>query len=124
MQLPQTQTTRTNANENYSHFNGTDHFYKHSFGFVYTDGVAQVAEDYKAYWFIDIILSYQGNKQVRREEFQGWKLSRIKGDSFIVICEDGNDIKVISQKIAYSDFKDDDLTFWLANKTIMLPSEY
>lgn len=119
-----TTTTRKNANDNYQQFTGTYHYYKHWLGFHYTDGVAQVAEDYGANWFIDVIASHQGNKRVKAEGFQVWKLSRLKDDEFIAVCEDGNNNKVVSQKIPFSDFRDDNLTMWLVDRVIMLPSEY
>jgi hypothetical protein len=118
------QQNRKNANDNYQQFTGSEHWYKHFLGFTYTDGVKQVAEDCGAYWFIDLIASYFTNPKVRAEGFQVWKLTRVKDDQFRAICEDGNNNKVVSQNIDFSDFKDDELTFWCVGKVIMLPSEY
>lgn len=122
--MSETKTARRNANDNYQHFNGTDHYYQYLLGYKLTDGAKQVAEDYQCYWFLDIIVSWQTNAQVRNEEFQVWKLSRNQRGSFEVRCEDGNNNLLIGQKITYSDFKDDDLTIWLQHKVIFLPSEY
>lgn len=113
-----------NANNNYQEFTGTDHYYKHLSGYQYTDGVAQIAEDYGAYWFIDLILSYQGNKKIRGEGFQVWKLERKEDSKFRATCDDGNGNIFIIQNIEYSDFRDDELTFWLVSGIILLPSEY
>lgn len=114
-----------NANTNYSEFTGTENWHKHWLpGFTYTDGVKQVAEDYGAFWFIDLIVSHQTNAKVRNNEFQVWKLSRVKDDKFIATCEDGNYNKITEQKIPFSDFKDDELTMWCVNRVILLPSEY
>lgn len=119
-----TQPARRNANDNYKNYNGSDTFHKHWLGFIYTEGVRDLAADYGAFWFIDIVASYRTHKKVRAEGFQVWKLKRVKDDQFIAICEDGNDNIVITQKISFSDFKDDDLTFWCIDGVIMLPSEY
>jgi hypothetical protein len=117
-------TARKNANDNYEQFTGTENWYKHWLGLRYTDGVKQVADDYGAYWFIDLIGSHQNDPKVRAEGFQVWKLSRVKDDKFKAVCEDGNDNKITSQDIDYSDFKDDELTFWFVDNVILLPSEY
>lgn len=93
-------------------------------GFKLTDGAKQVAEDYGCHWFIDIIVSWQCNEAVRREEFQVWKLSRQGNGKFVVRAEDGDNNWLVTQQIEYSDFKDDDLTLWCVNKVIFLPSEY
>lgn len=119
-----TTTPRKNANDNYQQCTGTDHYYNHWLGFQYTDGVAQVSEDYEAYWFIDVIASHQCHAKVRAEGFQVWKLKRTKDDKFMAICEDGNNNRVTQQAIPFSDFKDDEVTMWLVNRVIMLPSEY
>lgn len=112
------------ANDKYQQFNGTDHYYKHWLGFTYTDGVAQIAEDYGAHWFLDVIASYQCHHKVRCQLHQTWILKRVKDDTFMVTCEDGNHNKVTSQKIEFSDFKDDLLTIWMINRVMLLPSEY
>lgn len=120
----QTEHARKSANDNYAEYRGTDHYYKHGFGFTTTDGAQQLAEDYGANWFIDLIISHQTNAKVRAEGFQVWKLQRVEGDQFKAICEDGNDNVVVTQEIEYSDFKDDSVTMWCIDKVILLPSEY
>lgn len=120
-----TEKVRVNANEKYQQFNGTDHYYKHWLpGITYTDGVAQVAEDYGAHWFLDVIASYQGGAKFKAERFQVWKLSRVKGDEFLVTATDGDKNVIGKQKIGFSDFKDDDLTVWFVDRIMLLPSEY
>ena len=55
-----------NANAQLAGFNGTVNWYRHSLpGYTYTDGVQHLAATYKAYWIIDLALSYQFNKQNR-----------------------------------------------------------
>ncbi len=120
----ETTTIRKNANDSYQQFNGTDHYYSHWLGFKMTDGVMQLANDYQCHWFIDIIASYQGYKKFKANRFQVWKLKRIQDARFWVIAEDGDNNKIGEQLVPFSDFKDDDLTMWLVDGVILLPSEY
>ncbi len=39
-------------------FTGTEQYYKHLGGLVYTDGVKYLAEKAGSYWLLDIIASY------------------------------------------------------------------
>src|SRR3990167_5297686 len=55
-------------------FSGTENWYRHPFGIVYTDGVQFLAEQAQAYWLIDAIASHQHTAKVRREPFQVWTL--------------------------------------------------
>ncbi|OXA65258.1 hypothetical protein B0A67_24640 [Flavobacterium aquidurense] len=102
----------------------------------YTEGVREIAKKTESYWFLDIIASYQS--KLKNEHFQVWKLERelaytmVNGfknivqrkDCFNVICEDGNDNVLISQKIPFSDFCFDVYTLWYVNKVLLLPVEY
>lgn len=120
----QLQTEKTKANDHYSQFTGTDHYYKHYLGFTFTDGVGQIAEDCGAYWLIDLVASYRNHPKVRDECFQTWTLSRVKNNKFKVVCTDGNENILVTQKIPFSDFKYDECVFWCIEQVIMLPSEY
>lgn len=106
-------------------FTGTETWWKYPLlkGYTYTDGVKYVAESCKAYWLIDAILSHQTNVKIAKEEFQVWILTK-KDTFWLLRCEDGNNHKVIEQKIGYSDFPLDTMTFWLTNNVLLLPSEY
>ena len=104
-------------------FNGTEHHYRHWTGMLYTDGVKFLADKAKAYWLLDIVASYQHQKKVRNEEFQVWKLVKT-GSEAIVILEDGNDNRILSQKIEYTDFPLESVSLWLQNGVLILPSEY
>lgn len=39
-------------------FCGTDHYYKHPFGFLYTDSIRHFCIENKAYWILDLVGSY------------------------------------------------------------------
>lgn len=124
------------ANESLIGYNGTETIYKRDLMKLhYTIGVKTIAQDYHSYWFLDIIESYQ--KKLKNEDFQVWKLERdlvflvVDGikkvterkDSFIVVCEDGNENILIQQKIPFSDFPFDFYNVWIQNNIIYLPSE-
>ena len=114
-----------NANHFFGASNGSENFYRYSFtNFIYTDGVHSLAQDCKAYWLIDLIVSHQVDAVVQKEHFQVWDLKRVANDSFIIVATDGNYNKVTSQQIPYSDFPYDLATLWLVDSCIMLPTEY
>ena len=115
----------TSANNNYSHYNGTECYYKHSFSsFVYTDGVKALAMDCNAYWLIDLVISHQLAPKVRAEAFQVWQLQKEKETFYKVVATDGNDKVIATQQIPFSDFPYDGCTVWLVDGVLMLPSEY
>lgn len=94
-------------------------------GINVTDGAIGFAEENSCYWFLDVVCSHQLNVRVRMEEFQVWKLVKdATGSGCEVICEDGNDNVVITQKIPFTDFAEPTATVWLCNNVIMLPTEY
>jgi hypothetical protein len=119
-----------NANDNYAQCIGGGEVHKYNFGHVVTAGALMVAQDNGAFWFLDVITSYQFEKRFQDEEFQTWELyRRIKKDgthtdSFLVRATDGNGNVLCEQKIPFSDFPHDQLKLWNVQKTIMLPTEY
>ena len=114
-----------NANDYFGASNGSENLYRHSFTkFIYTDGVKSLVQDCKAYWLIDLIISHQGYSHVRRETFQVWDLKKVEENHFTIIATDGNDNKVTSQEIPFSDFPYDLATLWMVDGCIMLPTEY
>jgi len=113
-----------NANNEYQQFIGTENWHKLMFGHLATDGVITLCHECECYWFLDVILSYQFDDQVKENKFQTWKLRRTEGTEFIVEATDGNNNVLVTQVIEFSDFEYDELTFWNVGRTIMLPSEY
>ena len=115
----------TNANEHYGSGNGTENIYScRPFPVAYTDGVRDMIENCKAYWLIDLIISHQYYKNANCQPFQVWQLKRANGDSFNVIATNGNNNRIASQHIPFSDFPFDMATIWLVDDTILLPCEY
>ena len=99
-------------------FSGTDHWYRHG-GFwrheiLLTDGVMHIAQNGgrnggTAFWLVDAVASYQGEKVLARHPFQVWKLTVTESDecsrSARLVCTNGNNEKpIVEQKIEYTDF--------------------
>jgi hypothetical protein len=92
---------------------------------LYTIGVQTVAEKCGAYWFLDIVASYQIHDHVRNEPFQVWRLDRQTGRRFVVTMTDGNTKSpLVRQEIEYSDFPDDTLELWCSDGVLLTPDEY
>ncbi len=111
-----------NANDYLRHHTCSDEFFRYQFGLVITQGVKALADDWKCYWLLDIIVSYY--PQLKNEEFQVWKLSVYEDNSALVTCSDGNDKMLKQQLIPFTDFKGKKATIWLEGNVMLLPSEH
>jgi hypothetical protein len=119
--------TKALSEADLAQFTGTEQWYRHGMvrDVLFTDGVKYVAETGGAYWLIDeIAFAQRGVKRVAAEEFQHWKLTVSAGRTAILTCDDGNGHIVFTKRIEYTDFPLDEVRFYVANKTILLPSEY
>ncbi len=105
-----------------NHFYGTENYYKHWLGILYTDGLKYVADEASAHWLIDAIASYQS--KLRQEEFQHWTLKQNPNQTWTLTATDGNDRILAKQKIEFSDFPLNTIEFYLVDKILMLKSEY
>jgi len=115
----------TNANDFYGSSNGTAVYHSHKPSLIlFTDGIKELAEACEAYWLIDLIVSHQSAQEINLQRFQVWDLHRVKEDKFFIYASDGNDNKVTSQDIPFSDFRYDMATIWLVDGCLMLPCEY
>lgn len=96
-----------------------------------TDGVKAVCEAAGAFWFLDIIASYQNDSRVRNDEmlqgFQFWnlKVDLKEGTAVASLERDSNDV-VLTQKIPYTDFPLAELKMYYApaEGIVCLPNEY
>ena len=93
-----------------------------------------------AFWLVDAVASYQGEKVLARHPFQVWKLIVTESDdgsrSARLVCTNGNNEKpIVEQEIEYTDFQLDEVQMYASvepvdetgrNKRviILLPSEY
>ena len=107
-------------------FTGTTQYYAHWLkAFLYTDGVKYLADEAQAYWLIDAIASHQPEalKDPMLRGIQFWKLI-VTGNKAKLICERDTDNVAITQDIDYTDFPLSEVKLYLADRVLMLPSEY
>jgi len=69
-----------------AHFTGTEHWYKHMCGLLYTDGINYVAGSARAFWLIDIVASYQ--PKLKDYPFQLWEVEVCDNKGRVVCRED------------------------------------
>ncbi len=107
-------------------FTGSEVWRRHPLcpSITYTDGAHHVADAGGAYWLLDAIVSHQQDEIVRAEPFQVWVLMVAEDRSAVLICEDGDERRITSQHIPFTDFPLPEITLWLQNNVIFLPSEY
>lgn len=139
-----------------AHFCGSEEWHIHG-GFwrqriLLTDGVMYLAEHggrngNSAFWLMDAIASYQGEKVLAHHPFQVWTLTVIpeveadgtnlgKCRSARLVCTNGNSDKaIVEQEIEYTDFLLDEVRLYASVEPmdetgkrkqviILLPSEY
>lgn len=109
-------------------FTGTECWYRHSLytKFLYTDGVQYVAEQGGAYWLLDKIFACQiCVPGLMDEPFITWDLVLDdEGGGAKLICTDGNNNKLYSETILFTDFSLKSIRFYFLNNVLLLPSEY
>jgi len=113
----------TDLNNQFKGFIGTENYYQH-FGGVFTDGIKEMAERFKAYWLIDVVFSYQ-DKKIKSIPFQIWEI--VTTDSFratVKMKEDTNQPILIKQEIEFTDFPEGIFKMYLIDNVLLLPSEY
>jgi hypothetical protein len=119
--------TRKEIEDGLPNFIGSENFYRHIGHVILTDGAKWLAENAGAYWLMDAIASYQGYARVRSEPFQVWRL-KVKDQSAVLTCDDGNDNILVTQRIAYTDFPLPEVKLYAAlgdgRLVVMLPQEY
>jgi hypothetical protein len=104
-------------------FTGTETWYRHNTGRLFTDGIKYLAEKTGAYWLIDEVFFSQEIKAIKRQEFQVWTL-KVKDDEGRLICDDGNDEVVYRKKIVFTDFPLKEIKLYYTDSVLMLRSEY
>ena len=104
-------------------FTGTEQWYRHISGYLYTDGVLFVAQEGCAFWLVDKIL-FTTRAKNDLQEFGAWKLEVIEDKSEILICEDGNYRELYREKIEWTDFPLNKIELWFENGVLILPSEH
>lgn len=116
--------TENITSANLSHFYGSEQIFFHPFfrGVNYTQGVSFLMHNGAA-WLVEAVLSHAlHNAKVRREEFVVAKL-KVNGSKAMLTFDDGNDNVVARQKIEYTDFPLPEISFYIENQVLRLPTE-
>jgi hypothetical protein len=110
-----------------SKFTGIGNLYRHWSGaFHYTDGIAFLAERAGAQWLLDHIAAHQ--KRVRKDrdlrDLQIWTL-RVTGllTAEITCSRTKKDVAFHEEIQLFSPFLLDEVTLYLEDETLLLPSE-
>lgn len=111
-----------NANDQFKEYTGTENYYRHTLGMLYTDGIKALCETFNCYWLLDLVCSYQPG--LRNEEFQVWHLGVNDDGSAVVLCTDGNNRLLTHQGIPFTDFDAKEVTIWVEGTVVLLPSEH
>lgn len=106
-----------------SHFTGSEKWYRHVLqkSFLYTEGVQFFCEQAGAYWFLDILATEVFPLQMNAP-FLVIEL-HVASNGKIQVT-DGNDQKVWSKHIPFTDAPQGVWRFFLTDNVCMLPSEY
>ena len=115
--------------KNLDQFTGTENYYTNPFyPFEYTDGIKYLAENGGAYWLLDAIASWQKEPIIKSNQdlsqIQFWRLKVNPDNSAVLTCERDTDETVITQKIPFTDFPLREITLYLCDGVLLLPSEY
>lgn len=104
-------------------FTGSEELYRYSV-LTITDGVSFLCKN-GCSWMVDIVLSYQYDPKVQKEEFQVWNfIINTQEQTGFVEMNDGNDNIIVKQEIPYTDFPLTRLKLYYTNNVLMLPQEY
>jgi hypothetical protein len=91
---------------------------------VYTEGVQFLADQADAYWLIDLIASWCPDARPQHEDFVQWKPTVNEDRTAVAIADDGNGNELLRQAIPHMNFPLDEITLYLTERTLLLPSEY
>ncbi len=126
---------RRSLNDEFLGFRGSENYYRHSnlfSQFFITDGVKHITDKIGLCWFLDTVLSYQGERVVKAIKFQIWTLERlIEGESAgqwkVVMYLDKTPVitQLFSSMSLTDDYEDnfDVFKIYLADNVLFLPSE-
>ena len=108
-----------------AHFTGDLERFRHWTGrTIYTPGVQYLAENANAYWLVDLVVSWQLQRKIAAARFQVWKLTVRPDRTAMAVATDGGDRELATQTIPLTDFPLEEVSLWLVDGTLMLPSEY
>lgn len=126
---------RRSLNDEFLGFRGSENYYRHSnlfSRFFLTDGVKHITDKIGLCWFLDTVLSYQGERMVKAVRFQIWTLERLiegegTGQWKVVMYSDKTPvITQLFDTISLTDDYEDNFDIFkicLADNILFLPSE-
>ena len=106
---------------------GTNQYWKHLFGLLYTDGVKAHADIAEAYWLIDAVASYQMDLAKMKHDHGGfvlWKLEVKDGSCVLTARRDSGEKPFIKQDIEFTDHPEGEWDFWQEGKVLIIPEEH
>jgi len=110
-------------NEKFKQHTGTDKYYQHWTKRGYwTQGINDMAEKYKAFWLIDVVMSYQ--HKLWKYPFQIWTIKSENEKAVVEMTDDVNQPVLIRQKIPFTDFPEGTLKMYYIDNILLLPSKY
>jgi uncharacterized protein DUF6876 len=114
------------ALERLNEFTGTETWYQHNLmtHVKYTEGAKYLAEEGKAWWFLDTVATHQAIPKLKEERFQVWKLDVYPDKKATITVEDGNANQLAQFRIPYTDFDERNAVLWCVDNIILLPTEY
>ena len=89
-----------------------------------TEGIKYLCDIAACYWLLDHLLSLQLMQDVQKEQFQVLKLKSTGDCSFHLQLTNGDNKLLHQEVIPFSDFPLKEVTIWMIDGVIFLPSEY
>jgi hypothetical protein len=120
-------------------FTGAENWYLHPLArnILYTEGIKYLADNARAYWLIDAIVSWVKSPEFKKHceidprvsDMHFWKLTRNEDNSAVLTAvPDSDEPAFIRQDIEFTDFPLDSISIWAASDgatwTLYLPSEH
>lgn len=91
---------------------------------IYTDGIKEMADIYKAHWLLDIVFTYQCEPKISAEKFQIWTINSKNGKAIVDMKTDTEQPAIVRRDIPLTDFPEGKLTMFLVDGVLFLPSEF
>lgn len=98
----------------------------------YTEGIKYIRQN-GASWLVELISSLQQSlhRELKPENYESqlWYLKKSGASSATLVLEDGNENKLFSREVRFTDFPlenftDGKFSVWLMGGVMLLPSEY
>lgn len=100
---------------------GTENYWKHPLGFVFTDDVKEFVEEYKAYWTLDVVGSYM--PKFKKYDFLLLTFDVEDSKCTFTAKEDLGQPNIIRQFIPFTDLTVS-IKLYLDNGVLMFPGSY